>query len=195
MITKENIDTLLMEFNQHAVAYETYVITSLKGQMTYEEYVNQVMQETNRLGEPFMLELINYIYSIIWCYANIGTDDGDIIKLDKDYSEHGQKLVKQNPNLIGMYVFPLILYGAEYLAISRYRMPEGSIDMESVGAQNFGYIDYMASILEVAIQGRYHHLRLCHLQTAMGNDEFREINFGNEAAPEGRVITPSEEGL
>ena len=194
LITNKNIDEILGQLNVAAACYETYVINSLGTEMKFTEFEEHVAKETMRLGPNLMNQLMRYIYSIMWCYANISADEGDFIRTEDRHAEKGAEMVANNPSLIGLYVFPLILYGAEYIAQLVYIMPEERLDFESLGIK-ISYDSYISATAEVALQGRYCHLKKCHNEEDLGNPDYRNQDFSGEFYPEGKVIDASEEGL
>jgi hypothetical protein len=198
MLTIDGIDDILKKLNGDATMYEAFVIMSIPdGQMTHGQYLEQAGKELFRLGDEFFSWLMDYIYSIVWCYANTPIEEGDIIRIDtRKHSEPGKNLVQNNKKLIGLYVFPLLLYGAEYLSTVKHVLPEELIDPDVLGYPPdtvFNYNHFIAATIESALQARYFHLNKCHFHIEEGDDEWAQRSFQNEGLPVGNIIDPVEE--
>lgn len=194
MLTLDKLDEILTKLNIDASMYEALVISSMSttsGEITIKEYLENLEKELLRLGTTLFEWLMKYIHSIIWCYANTPFEEGDIIRIDVDkHAELGKNIVKNNKNLIGMYVLPLVLYGAEYVSNALYTIPKSEISGEILGypPEEFNYESFLLATVEVALQARYAHLRNCHLR----NKNFSKLNFGHEKLPLGNLLDPVE---
>lgn len=183
-MTIEELDGVLKNINESASIYEALVLAPIKnGMLTYGEFVNYVKQEFSRLGGSLGTQIMEYIYAIIWCSSNTSTNEGDIIKIDVGkHTQKGKELVSKNLDLIGMYVFPLLLYGAEYSAESYTSLNKDMLEPILKGYVpnldlEVSFPSFMNHLLESALQARFYQLRECYIQYDMGNKEYIKRDF------------------
>jgi hypothetical protein len=198
MVDINDIDHILHKLNTLAWEHESKTIKSLGKSISSEMLVRLFNSEANRLGGQISIDLLNYIKAVIWCYANTPVNEGDVIQIDiKIHTPKGEELIARNENLVGQYLLPLYLYGAEYFVQMRKLMPKGSINFEdytdfSAEQVAYTYESFASALIEVALQARYYHINQCYIREYMDDEEFFERDFSGERFPEGRIITADE---
>lgn len=198
-MTQEELEEHLSNINAAATAYEALVISPLENtELTYGQFLEYAEREFFRLGDSISITLINYIYATIWCYSNTVSKEGDVMQLNLEkHGQLGKDFVARNLHLIGMYVFPLLLYGAEYIATAYNLFTVENLKdildekFPNLDDKKLAYDRLMSAFVEVSMQARFYHLRECFVREMMGDDEFRKINF-DEPLPEGNIITPED---
>lgn len=196
-MTVEELNQILDNLNISATFYESYVIRSVdKENFSYSVFLEYVGQETIRLGESLSNQILEYIFAMIWCYANTPVNEGDVVAIDpKKWASKGVEMINHNPNLIGMYVFPLFLYGAEYYSTAHYMFSGEPPHIEEPGCESktFHLESFLSSVLETGIQARYRHILQCHLDNETGTGELFSQDFSGVPLPTGNLVQPVEE--
>lgn len=199
-MTQEELEEILSHINAAASAYEALVIAPLKNtHITYGEFLDYASKEFSRLGDKVSTILIKYIYATIWCYSNIAADEGDVIQINLEkHGDLGREFVSRNLHLIGMYVFPLLLYGAEYIATAYNRLkPENLTEIldnqfPDMDDKLKAYDCLMSAIIEIAMQARFYYLRECFVRETMGDEEYRYLDQHDILVPDGKLIIPED---
>lgn len=199
-MTQEDLEEILSHTNAAAAAYEALIIAPIKDTyITYGDFLEHANREFSRLGEKVSTILIKYIYATIWCYSNTPADEGDVIQIDLEkHGESGRQFVSKNLHLIGMYVFPLLLYGAEYIATAYTRLkPENLTEILDTQFPDMddklkAYDCLMSAIVEIAMQARFYYLRECFVREAIGDEEYRHLDQHDIPMPEGKIIIPED---
>jgi len=199
-MTQEELEEILNYTNAAATAYEALVIAPLEDtNLTYGDFLDYANKEFSRLGNRVSTLLIKYIYATIWCYSNTPTEEGDVIKINLEkHGELGREFVSKNLHLIGMYVFPLLLYGAEYIATTYTRLkPENLTEIidnqfPDIEDKLKAYDCLISAIIEIAMQARFYHLRECFVRETLGNEEYRYLDQHDTPLPEGKLIIPED---
>ena len=193
MLTPEDIDKIFNSANLAASMYESYTIKSIpKEEVSLRTILHMMDQEYERVGEELGNQIIDYTYSMIWCYSNTPVEEGDVIRIDTSkHRDQGKSLVHANPSLVGLYIFPIFLYGVEYLTTLLYLIDKDQIDAEALGynKETFEYDRFLSASLEAALQARYYHLRRCHFLREFGMDISKHIEG---PLPVGKIVDPVE---
>jgi hypothetical protein len=199
-MTQEELEEKLDSINAAATAYEALIISPIANtNITYGKFLEYAEREFSRLGDSVSIILINYIYATIWCYSNTVAAEGDVIRIDLEkHGELGKDLVSKNLHLIGMYVFPLMLYGAEYIATAYCLFSVENLKeildekFPDIDDKKIAFDRLMSAIIEVAMQARFYHLRRCFVEEMMGNEEYRDLDFTGISLPAGKLIIPED---
>ena len=194
MLSPEDIDKILHSTNLAASMYEAYTIRSISSEtVSLRTILYMIDQEYERVGEELGNQIVDYIYSMIWCFSNTPVDEGDIIRIDVEkHTEPGKSMVFANPNLVGLYLFPLFLYGVEYLTTLMFVLDKDEMDVPALGfeEETFDYHRFISASLEAALQARYYHIRRCHFLKEFDQDVTEDLEG---PLPMGKLVDPVEE--
>ena len=193
-INSSNIDDILKQLNIVAHKHEQGIIRFHVGE---DQTINigliqdLLEEEASRLGSGEILRLMEgYIIAMIYGYSVTPTEkEGDLLQLLPEHVDLGNTLLEANKDLWGIRVFPLLLYGSEYLLAAQEMIPEELLDLEDLGiSKELPYDAFIDMIVRTALQTRYKHLVRCETEEVFGNEEYRKTDFSGDIIQEGRLL-------
>ena len=192
-INSSNIDDILKQLNIISHQHEQSLIRAhiKDNSISFETIQNILTHEVERLGSGEILRLMEgYILAMIYGYSVTPTDkEGDLLQLLPEHVDLGQELLETNKDLWGTRVFPLLLYGSEYLLAAQEMIPEELLDLEDLGiSKELPYDAFIDMVVRTALQTRYKHLVRCETEEVFGNEEYRKTDFSGDVIQEGRLL-------
>ena len=194
-INTSNIDDILRVLNIRSAAHEASTLreNSKDNSIQIETVTDILNQEGQRLKSPELLRsLEGFILATIYGYSVTPTEEGDILNLEEKHVEKGRLLLEKNKTMWGEFVFPLLLYGTEYIVGAYELLPKKRLDIgDLVGSTEMSEDDYFMivdKLVRMAIQTRYRHLMKCHVEDVLGNPEYRSADFSTEMISDGKII-------
>jgi hypothetical protein len=166
LITKSNIQEKLDTLNALALQYvcSTIRFYSYDEEIELEAIKEIIQSELERLPDPTLLRTMEgFIYGLVYLYSvNSEPSDLDVYNIVEQYVQMGYNIVENNPSMWGTIVFPLLLYGSEYLMRVREVLPQKELDIVNIwgSSQKFTYESIIDGVIRLAINGQYKMLRI-----------------------------------
>lgn len=185
-----NIDAVLCQLNTRAYEHENSILQSHSDDhnMIEMSIVQELLKdEMIRLGSPEILRIMEgYILAMIYGFSVTPTDEeGDILQLLPEHIDLGRELLHRNNSLWGTRVFPLLLYGSEYLLGAQEMFSPDYFQKEKI---EIPYNEFIDILVRTALQMRYKHFVQCETEDVLGNLAYRTTDFSGKLILKGRLL-------
>jgi hypothetical protein len=153
--TQTTLPARLEQIDARARTHEDETLRrSLKNKpITFARLRHLVQEELPRLGEGSE-ELLRTLEGLI--LAMVYTQ-GDLSSLEETHVDYGRAILEKHPLLWKDCVFPLLIYGSEYLRACHDLLPEEDCAHEDFSSEmsSFSYPQFIDTLLRKALQVRF----------------------------------------